>query len=280
MVKFILNSPGYYISGEGVLFNKHGKWLKPFVSKDGYERVRIYSKLHNKKVNRTIHLLVAEAFLNGGKYCNDTRQVNHKDGNKRNNNVSNLELVSGTVNVNHAHNLGLYNFNVKIKLYDRFTNKYKTFRSLRYLAKYLNVSINYIRARVIISQTFPILGRYRLYMDVDNYINNISKIKNNKLLYTYCHLTNKYNTLTSYVQISILYGVSYITVMKNLFKKPDEYFYYGGVTFSLLPIKNDVIIVDNSVAHIDRYTIWKKLSMNTMNVGLKRVGMESLKSKR
>lgn len=53
---------------------------------------------------RYIHRLVAEAFLE-----NPTHMlvVNHKDGNKKNNNVSNLEWVSYSENNYHALNTGL-----------------------------------------------------------------------------------------------------------------------------------------------------------------------------
>lgn len=49
-----------------------------------------------------VHRLVAEAWLSG---CDET--VNHKDGNKLNNDVSNLEWVSHSDNLRHAFATGL-----------------------------------------------------------------------------------------------------------------------------------------------------------------------------
>lgn len=258
--KEIKNSPGYFITDNGEVYNSKNKLMKTWFSTDGYVRIRLYSIKHKKRVNRTIHLLVAEAFLNGGKYCNDESQVNHIDGNKNNNNISNLELITGTENVNHAHNNDLYTFNLKIKMKDLLLNKEFTFRSLRELSRHIKLSMNYIRPRIIISKTYPINNRYVLEIDEENYLNHISKIKNNKLIYVKDHVKNKYITLTSYVQISILFGISYIDVARKMIKNPNEEYYSGGCTFSLNKIEYKKLKpIDIFTATIDRKKLWKKL---------------------
>lgn len=72
------------------------------LTRDGYEKVRL---VHNGK-DRTmrVHRLVAEAFIPNpdGK---DT--VNHIDGNKQNNVVSNLEWANRSEQMFHAYDLGL-----------------------------------------------------------------------------------------------------------------------------------------------------------------------------
>ena len=60
-------------------------------------------KLGSRKT-MTIHRLVAEQFI--PRILNKT-QVNHIDGNKRNNEVSNLEWVDNSENQLHAYALGL-----------------------------------------------------------------------------------------------------------------------------------------------------------------------------
>ena len=55
---------------------------------------------------RMIHTLVAKAFIPNPE---GKRYVNHIDGNKHNNNVTNLEWVTSKENVNHAINTGLRN---------------------------------------------------------------------------------------------------------------------------------------------------------------------------
>lgn len=57
-----------------------------------------------KGLNRYIHRLVAEAFLPD---WSQSLQVNHIDGNKQNNTVDNLEMVTPSQNITHAHRTGI-----------------------------------------------------------------------------------------------------------------------------------------------------------------------------
>jgi hypothetical protein len=80
---------------------KKGKTLKP-VLLDGYKRVVLSEK--NKPKSFFVHRLVMETF----NPTNDkTLQINHKDGNKLNNNIDNLEWCTCKENINHAYKLGL-----------------------------------------------------------------------------------------------------------------------------------------------------------------------------
>lgn len=69
----------------------------------GYMRVALYKK--GVPTRYSVHRLVASAFL---KNPNNLPQVNHKDGNKGNNNVKNLEWVTQSQNMKHARDTGLY----------------------------------------------------------------------------------------------------------------------------------------------------------------------------
>ena len=69
--------------------------LSPF-DNGGYLRV---SLVHGKKQHKLVHVLVANAFIPNP---DNKPYVNHIDGNKRNNNVSNLEWCTVKENVNHA----------------------------------------------------------------------------------------------------------------------------------------------------------------------------------
>lgn len=69
---------------------------------NGYLRVVLYFK--KQKKYKLVHRLVAEAFIPNPE---NKSEVNHKDGNKKNNNVSNLEWVTKSENAKHSfHILG------------------------------------------------------------------------------------------------------------------------------------------------------------------------------
>lgn len=99
--KNIKGFKGYKISSLGNVFSeKSGKNLKPQISGNGYYNITL--SVDGVRTTQTIHRLVASHFLNKDEFC-----VNHKDGDKLNNNVNNLEWVSNSENCLHAHQLGL-----------------------------------------------------------------------------------------------------------------------------------------------------------------------------
>ena len=95
-----LPKPGY----------KKGGILKQSKDKHGYMRIRL-SK-NNQKSTVSIHRAVALAFIPNpeNKSC-----VNHIDGNKSNNHVSNLEWVSYKENIEHADRTGLFDWDESLR---------------------------------------------------------------------------------------------------------------------------------------------------------------------
>lgn len=63
-----------------------------------YDRVCLYR--NNQPVYKEVHRLVAEAFISNS---NSKSQVNHIDGNKRNNTVDNLEWCTARENILHSY---------------------------------------------------------------------------------------------------------------------------------------------------------------------------------
>ena len=89
----------YYIDTNGVVINETtGDILKGRL-KNGYHLVCINQKYH------PVHRFVAMAFL---ERTDDRNFVNHIDGNKSNNHVSNLEWCTHQENVKHAVDTGLW----------------------------------------------------------------------------------------------------------------------------------------------------------------------------
>lgn len=79
---------------------------------DGYLRVCLTKDKKQHKV--LLHRLIAEAFIPNP---DNKEYINHIDGNKRNNSVSNLEWVTPKENVNHAIKYGLRPLICKVKRY-------------------------------------------------------------------------------------------------------------------------------------------------------------------
>ena len=97
MKKQILNYENYEIDEDGNVYNVFSKkFLKGSIGENGYKYYRL-SKNNYKKMFYA-HRLVAEYFLSNP---DNLPVVNHKDGNKLNNNINNLEWVSYSDNTKH-----------------------------------------------------------------------------------------------------------------------------------------------------------------------------------
>jgi hypothetical protein len=93
----------YFISSEGFVINaKKSNIIKPSLKKSGYYEVSLKNKEGRKYF--LIHRLVALYFVPQKEGANE---VNHIDGNKLNNNASNLEWVTRNENLHHAYIKGL-----------------------------------------------------------------------------------------------------------------------------------------------------------------------------
>lgn len=110
----------YYITENGDCYNsKTGKYLKGQISNSGYLNYNLSLTSENKK-RYYAHRLVALMFLDNPQ---NLPEVNHKDGNKLNNNITNLEWVTSKENIQHSLLLNLnpnhkkvYQFNKELQL--------------------------------------------------------------------------------------------------------------------------------------------------------------------
>lgn len=87
----------YKIDRYGNVYNKNKLVLKQEESNNGYMRVSLSNKQKHKKF--LVHRLVAIAFIPND---NNFDQVNHKDKNKKNNFVENLEWCDCLYNLNYS----------------------------------------------------------------------------------------------------------------------------------------------------------------------------------
>ena len=99
MLHIILRHPDYAITEKGDIYNEKTKrYLKASASNTGYLTVYVDGK------NRLLHRLLAQTFIPNP---DDLPCVNHKDGNKLNNDISNLEWCTYGENERHAYKTGL-----------------------------------------------------------------------------------------------------------------------------------------------------------------------------
>lgn len=96
----IAGRPGYLITRSGEVFSERsGKFLKQCETFRGYMHVKLGAGRWY-----SIHRLVAEAFIEN---LLNKPQVNHIDGNPKNNAAENLEWVTQSENQLHAYSTGL-----------------------------------------------------------------------------------------------------------------------------------------------------------------------------
>ena len=89
----------YSVSDTGLVRNdKTGRIRKPYLDSRGLY-VLVHIDVDGVQYNRLVHRLVAEAFIPNP---DNKETVNHKDGNKQNNCVDNLEWATRSENQAHA----------------------------------------------------------------------------------------------------------------------------------------------------------------------------------
>lgn len=94
----------YYITEEGNIYNQYKKKLSPCDNGKGYLLVNI--TYNNVVKSYSIHRLVAISFIDNPE---NKPEVNHRDGNRANNNVNNLEWVTRSENIKHSYEYGSKN---------------------------------------------------------------------------------------------------------------------------------------------------------------------------
>jgi hypothetical protein len=94
------NYPGYKISNTGIVLKKDGTGPRKYtLTRNGYFFTTFYGV--NRRHNRFAHRLIAETFLEKPK-SDEPLWVNHKNGIKTDNDISNLEWVTRSQNQIHS----------------------------------------------------------------------------------------------------------------------------------------------------------------------------------
>ncbi len=138
--KIIDFASNYQISNTGLVRNRTTSYiLKGRETMNGYLQVCLKIDDKNKFMNEYIHRLVAQYWLENS---NNKKEVNHKDGNKHNNNVNNLEWVTAKENSNHRVNVlnKKITDNKKVGMFDKNNNLIQIFNSVVAAGQYFGKS--------------------------------------------------------------------------------------------------------------------------------------------
>lgn len=165
----------YEVSSAGEVRTKEGKvtystrwktervWqqrtLRQKVSKDNCCRVSLWKD--QKEKTWLVHRLVALAFLPK----EDSKDyINHKDGNRLNNDVSNLEWCNHAENNNHAFDTDLIKAKTKIVLLHDDTKEIHYFRSLSKASQFLGYNKGYLSGVLKRDPHFELKG-YTIFIE-------------------------------------------------------------------------------------------------------------------
>ena len=100
--KVVNFNDNYKVSNKGRVMTSTGIILKPFIQNSGYSALDLWRD--RKKYSITVHKLVAMHFLD----YNENYDIDHIDGDKQNNDVSNLRLITHKENCILRERLKLY----------------------------------------------------------------------------------------------------------------------------------------------------------------------------
>jgi hypothetical protein len=131
----IIGKYNYFVSNLGRFKNNKNEIKTNYIPSTGYIRIRISNKKY------LLHRLVALTFLENPE---NKEFVNHKDGNKINNLLDNLEWATCLENNLHKISNGLSNCTKKIIQYDIDMTKLNEFKSIVECSKRVNISKNTI----------------------------------------------------------------------------------------------------------------------------------------
>ena len=117
MIKEIPNHEGFSCDENGVIYGKRGKPMVGHIDRSGYKEVLLSENGSTK--NHLAHRLILSTFAPIENMSN--YDINHKNGNKLDNRVDNLEWCTKSENTRHSYKNGLQK---------QITNPYGTFRVL------------------------------------------------------------------------------------------------------------------------------------------------------
>lgn len=158
-LKSLNNQFGISPTSEIINF-KTNRIISPYIGIDLYEHVVLNIK--GKRYRKRVHRLMAEAYFNNAKY------IDHIDGNRANNNISNLQPITNSANVKKGYEQSKYvnphnGRSIWIIAEDKETLEQTKYRSLRSCERATGIDRH--RIKTFLEGTRSNHTKYNFYYD-------------------------------------------------------------------------------------------------------------------
>jgi hypothetical protein len=162
-MKIISEYPNYLVDNKGNIYVKETMTIRlPVPNPNGYNRVLLSDK--SKRKNKYVHRLVAETFIPNP---DNLPYVNHKDANRKNNSVENLEWCTAQQNM--SHDSKLRKTGKKIQAFTTDGKFVKEYESIKEAGRELKIDSTSITKAVSGANRRTTAGGYIWkYVDADN----------------------------------------------------------------------------------------------------------------
>jgi len=199
------------IRSDGTKANYISKFVGYYPEGNNYPTIVLCDPITRKRRHALIHILVAEAFLEPP--LTSEHEINHKDGNKKNLQIENLEWVTSSNNRKHALSTGLCKSLITI------SNGSETL-SLSEWSEKLKIPVQTLYSRYKIGNSIEAILNH----------NEARKVGGKRLSISRRKLAPKYKDGLSATDWAIKLGISrpaFIWRIKNL--KDEEFIYKKGL---------------------------------------------------
>jgi len=252
----IENSKGYFIHENGFVVEAGTpKVMSTFAHEEGYRRLSLPSKKHGKRTNFTIHLLVAQGFLEEQAYSVGGKTINHIDGDKLNNNYTNLEWISMGGNIRHAHKAGLVSTDFAMYLVDtKITNEVEIelgshitkHNSVREVGRVLKIDHSQLYPKITFSDRQPILILNRYILKPVDEEKILSNTPGSTKIYLYDCIEDKQIELHGYTNVGMYIGIRGKTIRRMLNSREISY-RYGWIVSREPVVKNNIVNKEQAI---------------------------------
>lgn len=226
------NIPGYdayEASSTGLIRHKRlGKTSNFFETKTSKGTYLNVGAKNNDQSSRSRggHILVCLAYH--GLPPNQFHEVNHKDGNKHNNQPDNLEWVTRGENITHAYKEGLRKENRKVVMTDINDGTQTVFYSMSELGRHIGITKSAVWSFVRNHNTDPYNGQYTFRFVTGEA--KVAKRDSTKVVYAFDYTTRSLHVFDNLAELEMVIGVKRNTAYWHLTR--DSKVLVNGFAFS------------------------------------------------